>query len=89
VAAKLDGLPVAVIWKVKGCPAWPMAAEALLITGVAGAALLTVRVSVAVPDPAEFVAVRPIVETPAAVGVPEMSPATGSSVRPLGSPEAS
>jgi hypothetical protein len=66
-----------------------MAAEALLITGVAGAALLTVRVSVAVPDPAEFVAVRPIEETPAAVGVPEMSPATGSSVRPLGSPEAS
>jgi hypothetical protein len=48
----------------------------------------TVSVSVAVPVPALFVALSVIVETPAAVGVPEIRPVVVFTVRPAGSPVA-
>jgi hypothetical protein len=57
---------------------------ALVITGTS----ITVSVSVAVPVPALFVALSVIVETPAAVGVPEIKPDVVFMVRPAGRPVA-
>jgi hypothetical protein len=48
----------------------------------------TVSVSVAVPVPALFVALSVIVETPPAVGVPEIKPVAVFTVRPAGRPVA-
>jgi hypothetical protein len=49
---------------------------------------VTVNVRVAVPVPALFLALSVIVETPAAVGVPEIRPVVVFTVRPAGSPVA-
>jgi hypothetical protein len=54
---------------------------------MAGTAV-TVSVRVAVPVPAVFVALSVIVETPPAVGVPEIRPVVVFTVRPAGSPVA-
>jgi hypothetical protein len=48
----------------------------------------TVSVRVAFPVPALFTACSEIVETPAAVGVPEIKPVVPFTERPLGSPTA-
>jgi hypothetical protein len=45
---------------------------------------VTVSVSVAVPVPALFVALSVMVETPPAVGVPEIRPVVVFTVRPAG-----
>ena len=66
----------------------PVSNAALVMTGTVLPALLTVMVNAAVPEPAEFDAVRVTVETPAVVGVPEISPKLGSTLRPEGSPVA-
>ena len=63
----------------------PLAVVALVMTG-AGAAM--VRVSVAMPVPVELVALSVMVEVPAAVGVPEISPLEVLTDRPEGSPVA-
>jgi hypothetical protein len=57
---------------------------ALEITGT----VATVSVSVAVPVPTAFVALSVTVETPAVVGVPEITPLVVFTVRPAGSPVA-
>jgi hypothetical protein len=54
---------------------------------VAGAAA-TVIVSVLVPEPLTFVALRVTAEVAAAVGVPEINPLVALIVRPAGSPVA-
>jgi hypothetical protein len=48
----------------------------------------TVSVKVAVPVPALFLALSVIVETPPAVGVPEIRPVVVLTVRPAGRPVA-
>ena len=49
---------------------------------------LIVRVNVAVPDPALFVALSVTLEVPAAVGVPVIAPVAVSMASPAGKPEA-
>src|ERR1700728_3852670 len=53
-----------------------------------GIALPTVNVSVALPVPKLFVAVRATENVPAAVGVPEISPIAGFMDKPAGKPVA-
>jgi hypothetical protein len=55
---------------------------------IAGIPSVTDSVNVAVPVPPALVAPREMVELPAAVGVPEMSPDAVLMVNPAGSPEA-
>ena len=55
--------------------------------GGAGGAL-TVSVSVPVPVPPALVALRAIMNVPAAVGVPEMTPVVALSAKPVGKPVA-
>ena len=62
-----------------------MAVVGLLITGTGGA---MVSVRVALPVPPLLVALSVTVEVPAAVGVPEISPAAVSTDTPAGSPAA-
>ncbi len=66
-------------------PVVPVAVVALVTTGAGG---LTVSVSVAVPLPPAFVALRVIAVVPAKVGVPETAPVPVFTVRPAGSPVA-
>ena len=56
-----------------------------MITGVVP---VTVRVNVAVPVPLPLVALRLTSNVPDAVGVPEIIPLAGLTLRPAGSPEA-
>ena len=74
---------VAAIWYKNAVPTVPLAAVALEITG-AGTA--TVNARTALPVPALFVALRPTVDVPAAVGVPEMRPVLVLTFSPAGSP---
>jgi hypothetical protein len=55
---------------------------------VAGVAAVTVRVRLLVPEPAEFIALKVMVEVAAAVGVPEITPLVALTVRPAGNPVA-
>ena len=63
-----------------------MALNELVITGVFAA--LIVKVNVAVPVPAAFVARNPMLDVPAAVGVPEMTPVAVLTESPAGKPAA-
>ena len=63
----------------------PLAVVGLVMLG---AALLMVRLSVAVPVPLALVALNVTVELPAVVGVPEIKPPIVSTVRPEDSPVA-
>ena len=65
-------------------PTAPLAVVALVITGGA----VTVIVSVAVPVPKLLLALSVTVETPAAVGVPEITPVVVLTDKPLGNPVA-
>jgi hypothetical protein len=58
------------------------------MTGAPGTAAWTVRVSVALPVPPEFVADRVTEDVPSDVGVPEMTPVVVSTERPAGRPVA-
>ena len=60
-----------------------MALDALVMTGIGG---LTVKVSVRVPVPPAFVAVKVMVALPVAEGVPEMSPVVVFTFNPAGRP---
>ena len=62
-----------------------MALVALLITG---AALLIVKVSVALPVPPPLVALNVTVDVPAVAGVPEISPVEVFTDKPEGKPVA-
>ena len=53
-------------------PTVPLAVNALVMTGEAGA--LIVKANVADPVPAALVALNATLDVPAAVGVPEMTP---------------
>ena len=58
---------------------------ALVITGTAG---FTVKLSVALPVPPAFVALKVTVEVPVAVGVPEITPVLLLTDSPAGNPVA-
>ena len=68
--------------KMNGCPTLPVAAELLIITGPAVGNGCTVIKRVAVVVPAEFVALSPTCDVPAAVGVPVIASRLGSNVKP-------
>jgi len=53
---------------------------------ITGGTAVTVSVSVALPVPPPFVALVVTLETPAAVGIPEIRPEVGFTVRPAGKP---
>jgi hypothetical protein len=55
---------------------------------ITGGGTVTVRVRGALPVPALLVALRVTLEIPAPVGVPEIKPETGFTVRPAGNPNA-
>jgi hypothetical protein len=63
-----------------------LAARALLITGVLN--VLIVRLSVFVPVPEAFVALKETAKAPLVVGVPEITPVDVLIERPAGSPPA-
>lgn len=65
-----------------------VAVVALVITGADGGAAATVRVSDAVPVPPLLIADRAIVDGPAVVGVPLITPVLVEKTRPAGSPVA-
>jgi len=62
----------------------PAVVEAGLIEVVVGTGLLIVKVSVAVPVPPALVALMVTVYVPAVVGVPEINPVLGFTVKPAG-----
>jgi hypothetical protein len=70
---------------VNATPTWPVALNALVITGVGG---LTVRVNVAVPVPPALVALIVTDEAAAVVGVPVIEPDGASTESPAGNPVA-
>jgi hypothetical protein len=76
---------VAVIWYENAVPIVAVALVELVITG-AETLLLLVSVSVAVPVPPLFVAFNVMVDVPAAVGVPEITPVPLLIDRPAGNP---
>ena len=76
---------VAVIWYENAIPTVPLAEVALVITG---AALVIVRLRVALPVPPAFVALSVTMELPPAVGVPETNPVAVFTDKPVGKPEA-
>ena len=55
---------------------------------IPGEAMVTVRVSGALPVPPLLEALRVTLKVPAAVGVPEIKPEVVFTERPLGSPDA-
>lgn len=61
----------------------PLAVNVLVIAG-GDAVTLIVNVKVAVPVPAALVALNVMLDTPAAVGVPEMTPVVALTERPGG-----
>ena len=61
----------------------PVAVPALVTTGAEGSAALTVKVKVLVPVPPAFVALKVMLDVPAAVGVPEIKPVPVSRDRPV------
>ena len=69
----------------KAAPTFPLAVEALPITGAGG---LIVKVRVAVPVPKTLVALSVTLEVPVAVGVPEMVPVPVLTLKPAGNPVA-
>ena len=86
VAVKLVGLLVALIKYWNGALAVPVAVSELTITGGGGLMLMA---RLAVPVPMLLVALIGIMNEPAIVGVPEMTPVLGSIDSPGGSPVAS
>ena len=66
----------------------PTVPPAVVLLVIAGEAIATVSVNVALPVPLLLVALTVTVEVPAAVGVPEINPLVVFTVRPLGNPEA-
>ena len=70
-------------------PTVPLAVSALVIAGGAvGGAGAIVRANVAVPVPIALLALRPTLNVPAAVGVPEMIPVVVLTESPAGKPVA-
>ena len=67
-------------------PTVPLAVNALVIAG--GCCCAIVRASVAVPVPAELVALSVTLKLPAAVGVPEITPVVVLTESPAGRPVA-
>ena len=55
---------------------------------ITGEAATTVNVNVALPVPAELIALMVTVEAPGAVGVPEIKPVEPFTDKPAGNPEA-
>ena len=74
--------PVVYTLILNGCPALPVALVLLAITGPEVGAGCTVIMRVAVVVPAEFVALSPTCDIPAAVGVPMIAPRLVSNVKP-------
>ena len=66
----------------------PLMLVALAKLSAPGGSGSTESARTALPDPALFVAVRATCDTASSVGVPEMMPVTGSSIRPGGRPVA-
>ncbi len=69
------------IWYENAIPTVPLAEVALVITG---AALVIVRLRVALPVPPVLVAPSVTVEVPAAVAVPEIKPVAVLTDKPAG-----
>jgi hypothetical protein len=74
--------PVVYTLKLNGCPALPVALVLAAITGPEVGAGCTVITRVAVVVPAEFMALSPTWNVPAAVGVPVIAPRLVLNVKP-------